>query len=287
MTGKLGKSLPVQNFRAIEFDAEIDQAILAKHIMDGSTSGFPVVLIRNAVERRVCDQICANFLGLVDASGGSRSKDVVVSVSQIGAHQFDKMGSEYLRMVDKVSQQVDALFQGLTQSQRDHALCADLVHRLAGELGVTFRPAMQDGKKSALCTARSWAAPGSNSLLAHEDFSQLSVAARDGFEITNVSSVVAYNLCLANETGGELVVWNLEPSLKAKEDLHVQTTGYPYPQDWLEGIPFIEIKLNPGDAYFLKANLIHAVRATPPKSRATLGRFLGWIESGQEIVYWT
>ncbi len=282
-----GRSFPAGNFRVVEIDPTKGSELLTEQLLSKDTDGYPICVIRGAVDREICSTIEANFWRLIAVSAETRPKDEVVAVAQIGAHQFGKSGHQYLSMAKSTEQLIAELFVGLTEQQVSSALFEDFMVSGLSRRGISFRAARAFGMQSSRCAARSWKVPGKYALLPHEDFSQLLSARADHFEISTIESVTAYNLCVANPGGSRLHVWNVDPSPSSKTELGLQGVGYPYPLDLLNGYEKLEVELGSGDAYFLRSNFVHAVVSTGVDGRITLGRFLGRLADVNTFVYWT
>ena len=282
-----GTSFPPQKFVA-EFDYEnpsIEK--LANHILAQEANGFPVYVIRNSVSTNICRQVKENFWSVVNKFGGDRNFDSYVSVTQVGATQFGKNGTSYLKMVEFTKANTNALFSGLSKADISKLLLENFIIEALAKRGIIFRPSQASGRSAGICTARVWSENDYFALKPHEDLSQLSIAASDGFEICKVTSVISYNFCVSNDTEGKLFVWNIDPDLESKQSLGLVTTGYPYDIKTLSEIDCLKIDLMPGDAYFLRANFVHAVSQTIASRRITLGRFMGIIPNCNDFVYWT
>lgn len=81
------------------------------------------------------------------------------------------------------------------------------------------------------------------------------------------------------------MVWNIKPDEILREELNVESTGYPYPLDYVDTFDKISVKLNEGDLYFLNASHVHGVKNSSHYKRITSGRFISKINN--KVVYWT
>jgi len=241
-------------------------------------------VVRNYIDHNSCSELCNSFTAIIEETGGSR-QDGFVPVHQIGSTQFMKTSIEYMDECIATKMYVDSLINNLeNQSLKTDFLLEKTLKSHFAQKNIVFRPSQFNENSCNHFTARNWRNQTAGlTLLPHEDFSQLSVAEEDGFEIGSVKKVVACNLCIT-QPGGELILWNLEPDMDMKKRFNVEKTGYPYPIEILENIQKYTIELNAGDLFFINANCIHAVSSS--HYRITLGRFMGY-SSTNEIVYWT
>ncbi|WP_444626238.1 2OG-Fe(II)-dependent halogenase WelO5 family protein [Flavobacterium columnare] len=249
----------------------------------------PVYVVRNFLKVDYCDDVKNEFLSILsDTNGGNRSKDFV-PVLQIGATQFTKSSTYYLEECESTKKNIDRLIDSIKNSEvREDFLLEKSLEEEFLNRGFIFKPSSFEGKEVNPFTIRQWTNSNDKglSLLPHEDLSQLNLAKLDGYEIGDVKTVIACNLCLSNSKGGELIIWNIDPDIELKKSLGVENSGYPYPIEMLNDVEHISININPGDLYFINANFIHAVKEIQGNERITLGRFMGFC-SDDTIVYWT
>ena len=153
--------------------------------------------------------------------------------------------------------------------------------------GYTFRIAKHRGQQANDFLLRSWNGNGIFSLEPHEDYSQLTASIQKPFEIQKVInfSVVAANICLQNENGGELYYWNIKPDSKTRKSLGLEQTGHPYPLSLIGNLEKMVIPISKGDIYFFNGAFLHAV-ASHIGNRATLSFLMGFCDS-QNVIRWT
>lgn len=273
-------------FSPIEHNQIPDFDILRAMIMGELCA--PAYIVRDYISHNICNIIKRKFFELISETDGGNRQNDFVPVIQIGATQFNKSSSDYIFEVSRTKAQIDEILRSVEIDHHQVDLFLDRFLTTNFEnIGIKFRPSRFDGTEVNNFTIRKWTNSGMDSfaLLPHEDLSQLSFARADGFEISDVSKVIACNICVSNSGGGDLLIWNLDPSLELKMKLGVEDTGYPYPLGILKSIKCCRIRINPGDIYFINANLIHAVEEINSSSRITLGRFVG--NYGDQVMYWT
>jgi hypothetical protein len=132
---------------------------------------------------------------------------------------------------------------------------------------------------------RLWQGKGEFSLVPHEDSSQCFTPFQKGFEIQRGFELLAsMNLCIRNDGGGDLIVWDLRPDESIKTNSHVGWQGGPYPRELVSGFQCLDIKICAGDLYFFDGSYIHAVGETTGE-RATVSTLIG--DLGDDIICWT
>jgi len=282
----LGISQAKGTFKVIETQKHLDFSIF-QSMINPDIYEIPVYVIRNFYSKEICMRLQKRFQEIILKTDGGNRKGFV-PVNQIGATQFLKNSQEYMEECistrGNVNHLVDALGDALLI---EDFLLGRTFREKFKEIGFTFRPASYNNQMVNVGTIRKWINNKDGlALLPHEDLSQLNVAKVDNFEIHEIRKVIACNICISNDQGGELIVWNIAPSLEQRKEFGVENNGYPYPLEWVEQFEQIAIKIHPGDLYFINANFIHGVKKVNAGSRITMGRFIG-IKSKKEIVYWT
>lgn len=250
---------------------------------------YPAYIIRNFLNDGTCLKLKEQFLDIInETNGGNRAKDFV-PVLQIGATQFKKTSVEYIEECKQTKSNIDRFLSVIeNEIERENFLLEKEMASEFNKEAISFRASKYDGNHVNRFTIRQWKNSNleSLSLLPHEDLSQLNLAKNDDYEIGDVKTVVACNLCVSNNKGGELLIWNFEPDTQLKELLGVENCGYPYPMNLFHDKESISLQINEGDLYFINANLIHAVKEIIGVERITAGRFMGYI-SKDTVVYWT
>lgn len=157
--------------------------------------------------------------------------------------------------------------------------------------GMTLRPALHDGRLAERLRVAMWNSDGDYALLPHEDISQLSDPEQEGFEIQRTQNPVAVNFYPAMpEQGGQLRVWDIAPDARTRQRLGISTSGFPYPLEALDRIPYVDIKAKAGDAVFLQGRFVHAVlgsNGSVSAPRITMNGFFGISADGSTVIQWT
>jgi L-isoleucine 31-dioxygenase len=278
----------MEKIRLVEDHQEINFETIYE-LLNQKESKNCAYIIRDYLKFGECISLKEEYTKIInETNGGNRANDFV-PVNQIGATQFTKSTPEYFNECSRTKDQIMQIIDSIN----DHSLKDDflLEKSLKDELykyGVDFAPSSFNDQYVNQFTIRQWINSNDKglALLPHEDLSQLNFAKLDSYEIGNVKKVIACNLCISNSKGGELLIWDADPDLETKIKLGVENSGYPYPLELLEDTDCISIKINPGDLYFINANLIHAVKEIQGNERITLGRFMGFC-ADNKVVYWT
>lgn len=87
------------------------------------------------------------------------------------------------------------------------------------------------------------------------------------------------------EEGGELEMWNIEPSEEEYRQLQGEK-GYGLDRNILPP-PASVIKPQPGDLILLNPRFIHAVRPSSLSHRVTLSSFVGYFGEDKPLAYWS
>lgn len=271
-------------FRMVENIVTFDMENLLKVFRNE----IPVYIIRKMIDLDICHRIRGEFNDVIKESHGGNRIDVLVPVYQIGATQYTKSSKDYFDECEGTRHNVNRILMSVKEDSGADFLLENFLEYEFSKRNIIFRPSTYLDQKVNMFTIRQWRnANNSNlSLLPHEDFSQLRLAGEDGYEIADVKRVVASNLCVSNNIGGELMIWNYEPTMELKRSLGVEYSGYPYPLELLSESESITVDINPGDIYFINANLIHAVKELRGSERISAGRFMGFV-SDDTVVYWT
>jgi hypothetical protein len=278
-----------ENFSYVETSAsEIDTDIIYDIVTRGHHNGAIVYVLRNAFSPESAASIVENFDRLLyETDGGNRHDDGYVKINQIGATQFSRSGEEYVREVMGTAQMSLDLLEELSGDEIEQMFNTGLLEKIFARRGVVFRSSRFKSIPGGFCTFRRWLDNGEMALMPHEDSAQLITARTDDYEIAGARHVVSYNAAVeTTDIGGELVVWNLNPDDRCRENLGLVGTGYPYPIRELEGVESFTVQLHEGDAYFLNSSFIHGVSSLQEGRRLSAGRFIGKI-TDDLVVYWT
>lgn len=204
----------------------------------------------------------------------------------LGTYHWGKRQDEYLEECRTMGPAVDEFLEAIGPENSWRRFERSLGDHLEAE-SVMLRPANWAGVKSATPLIRAWYGQGSFSLIPHEDMAQCSDPAQSGFEIqdTLAHSVCSVNMCIGNEGGGQLILWDRIPSDNDRRALGTEFTGGPYPTGFVAGVSRIELDVREGDLYIFNGSLVHAVASTVGQ-RATVSCLIGF-RSQEEVVMWT
>lgn len=217
-----------------------------------------------------------------------RQRQDAVPAVHIGDGHYAKTLAEYFRAAASGEAEMNAVYRraGIDLAQRSGA---DL--RALLDPGQALRPAMSGDWQAAELKAVAWIGKdGGLALSAHDDSAQLNSREQAGFEPQQVQHPVAVNIYAAMpKSGGELRVWNLQPSDACKRELGLEETGFPYPAPLLAALPFIDIASRPGDLVLLNGRFLHAVRGWDGAvgERIVYNGFIGLSRDGATVLRWT
>lgn len=278
-----------ENFSYLETSvAEIDTEIIYDIITRGNHNGAVVYVIRSAFHAETAARVVENFdRVLAETSGGNRVDDNFVKTNQVGATQFSRSGEEYVREVLQTSPTSLDLLAGVSHEEVEQIFLTESLEKLFAEKGMIFRNSRFKNIPGGFSTFRRWLDNGEMALHPHDDTAQLLAARKDDYEIARARHVVSYNAAVeTTDKGGALVVWNLNPDDRCRENLGLVGTGYPYPTDELVDLESFRLELRRGDVYFLNSSFIHGVSSLQEGRRLSAGRFIGQV-ADDLVVYWT
>jgi len=272
-----GTRLRADEFVCTEVDSTVDGAHL-RALLEGR--GGPL-LVRRFISPVACRTIATRFVAATGA--GQRTDDV--QGREVGVGHYGKTIDGYLDRVEATRAEVEGLFDGTAHVP---TMIAEALKR-AVEPGVTVRPAMHGGRSAACVRASQWQRAGKFILAPHDDKAQCSQAAQRGFEIQEIDSPVSVVVYPSMpEQGGELRLYNMAPDDQTRTLLGISETGHPYPVELLDGIPYIDIRTEAGDALFANGSFLHAVRqchGTIP--RVSLTGFFGLNRRKDVVLLYT
>ncbi|MFI9172419.1 2OG-Fe(II)-dependent halogenase WelO5 family protein [Streptomyces lincolnensis] len=265
---------------------DFDINIVISMLRDGHCDGSVAYVIRNAVPAGDCRTVYTNFKRIISEHGSQRAFDDIIKANQIGSTQFQKSGQAYAMSTARAQPLMLALFDNLSPDQASQFMLDNQLQASFLKHGLHFGPARFKSTYANYCTIRAWLDNGEMALHPHEDISQVQAARTDDFEIQAVETAMSFNVCIARSgSGGGTTVWDLQPSPEARRSLGLYDTGYPYPVDFVGGLPSFTLTLNPGDCYFLGASFLHGVQPTFGE-RVTAGRFMG-LTKDNRVLFWT
>lgn len=151
----------------------------------------------------------------------------------------------------------------------------------------TLRGARWNGAEALFPLIRAWDGTGEFSLVPHDDLAQCQDPRQASFEIQSVPRYAAcsINLCIANDGGGALVLWDCVPTDEDRQRAGTQFTGGPYPPSLVESYRKLEIEVAVGDLWIFNGGLVHAVRRATGR-RATVSSLFG-LRDEHTVILWT
>lgn len=206
-----------------------------------------------------------------------------VPAKKLGADHFGKNTDVYLSEVEQTQEPICSLFRQTidvpAKVQQTLQRCVDP--------GMVVRRAEYQRRLAGSIRAVSWTGKGALALGIHDDISQLSQPEQSGFEIQDVRVPVAINMYpVADPNCGCLRVFNLRVAPQVKLALGIEHTGYPFPEEMLESVPFFDLRVDAGDLVLLDGRYLHGVTAGSGE-RLLLNCFAGLLRDGSTVVTWT
>lgn len=281
-----GKSFLKENFKVLEADTTINMEVIDCMLKGEGEYNVPIYIIRNYLTKKHFSQVKVKFYDIIKKTSGGNRQENFVKVFQIGSTQFQKNLEEYFEECIVCKENVNNLLHAIDDTKvRENFMLENTFKKYFSSKQTTFKPSSHNGTSCNKFTARHWNNDGDLLLLAHEDLTQLSEL-KDLNEMGNVNTVIASNVCIENSFDSKLLLWNISPNVAEKKKLNLETLGYPYPLDILEGIDCLSLSTKPGDIYFINANFIHAVTKEKNNKRISVGRFMGY-SAPNKVIYWT
>lgn len=261
------------------FHFEERQGFSPDEVIEVLNGKYLGVIYRNAVDPRTSASLLQDFW----RSPATKRRSDAPSYF-LGTYHFNKSVETYLAESAAVNPSVENLVNSPDSPWAwFRTIVADRLRRDGAEL----RVAEMAGQKACLALVRSWDAEGEFALYPHEDMSQCQDPRQAGFEIQQVANheVCAVNICLANGSGGRLVMWNVRPDEATRERLGIRYTGFSYPPAELDGISELRLDVGPGDIYVFNGSYIHAVEPAQAV-RANISFFIGRLDE-RTVATWT
>jgi hypothetical protein len=223
-------------------------------------------------------------------SPGTRPRTDGVPGRALGAYHYGKTYDEYAAGIDASEGFVDEFLLAGGDPVRSvlNSMQAALHAR-----NITVRPAMWHSRHAARARALSWTGEGRFLLDPHEDISQLTEPAQEGFEVQRAfgRKVIAVNIYPnVPRGGGTLKVWNVIPDHDTRVKFGALHTGYPYPAESLTDSQSLEFAPASGSIVLMNGCLIHAVTGysegtSPHAPRLLINFFMGDIDE-HTMVHW-
>lgn len=206
---------------------------------------------------------------------------------KIGADQYAKTSDGYVAEVAESNAEVAKLFHNARhigeKARGDVQACLPA--------GIGLRRAEYKGHLAGDIRGVKWLGEGNFALAPHEDLSQLSHPGQQGFEIQEVETPVAFNIYpFVAPCAGRFRAYNIQPDEATRARLDVLYTGYPYPQERLDGFEYIDVEVESGDALLFNGRFVHGVlgsRCEGSKERLLLNFFVGLKRGGNCVISWT
>ena len=260
-------------FRMFETDGDM----VSEVIMDLLCGRGLGLVVKRYLDEETCQKIYGNANRLM--------QDVRTDVPavKLGADQFGKSTEAYFNEVEATSLAVASLFRGAVQVAEK--LRFDIQRCL--DHGMVVRRAQNEGRVAGDIRAANWTGNGAFSLGVHDDQAQLTSPSQIGFEIQHVRTPVAFNVYpIAEPNCGRLRIFNLVADENTKRRLNIVHTGYPYPIEALDEVPFIDVQIDPGDLVVLNGRYLHGV-TSGGGARLLLNLFAGLLDDLSTVVTWT
>ncbi|MEU9114356.1 hypothetical protein AB0D04_21850 [Streptomyces sp. NPDC048483] len=275
-----GQVHPADYFRFVERD-EMDWQAWTD-VLHGKVAG---AIFRGVLPPDVCERIRRNFWSSPMLRSDERSaRDADY---WCGNHLFTASSLDwYLAEADRARPALETLCAGpgrtplsLLDEYRDH---------LAGE-GVRLRLAEHRGRRAAPFRLRSRADSDALVLAPHDDAEAIRHARHiDGCEVQRVSRLCNALMCVENNSGGELLYWNISPDRKSRHAFGMSTDSYGYPIESLSGIEQLTVPVHAGDVYIFDTANVHAVAPCGSDGvfRTTINLLMGELDE-ETTVYWS
>jgi len=268
----------IDSFFRVEDRLEYDDD-LVRSVLDGALAA---VVFRKYAPTEECEELLASFL----TNPSTRVRHGDATGRYLGTFHWRKTKEDYLADSDAIVDAVDAIVGRFGGASSWRKFEESLRQNLARD-GVTLRRATWDGSEVASPLVRAWDGVGEYSLIPHDDLAQILDERQRGFEAQDVASYTscAANLCFANGSDGNLVLWDYIPTREDRVAFGTELEGGPYPPSAVQGHKRIDVRIGPGDLYIFNGALVHAVGATR-EQRATISTLLGF-SSRSTVLLWT
>lgn len=208
----------------------------------------------------------------------------------VGAYMARQPLMKFLENSAAMNPHLESMFKG-TQNVMKSLI--DKLTLMFSWKGITFRRAEYEGKEIAPWVIHNWSRNKNREngqvIYPHDDLSLAVNPLLDGFEIQNVYSSFAINLCVENTdpSGGKLCFWNALPDVDEIKRNAKLFEYSPYDKVDLKQYDYREVKINSGDLYIFNGQFLHAVTDLRKNDDNRLGitMFCGYIDE-KTIIYW-
>ena len=256
-------------------DVDAFDPVLIREILAERLGGFIVRGFASNTE-------CVNTLEYLQSHPDTRLRTGDATGKYLGTFHWGKNLSEYFSECRRMRQ---VIAEAIPENHPWARFLTELTAYAKRE-GLMVRSAKWGADESIAPLIRSWAGTNGYALIPHEDIAQCSQPAQQGFEIQEVKNAVASaNLCIANDSGGELVLWDVIPDSSMRRRFDTMYDGGPYPAEFLRVFNYKSIEISAGDLYVFNGAHIHAVSAAKGE-RATVSALMGEVKNG-DIAIWT
>ncbi|QPL92250.1 hypothetical protein I3J15_02440 [Streptomyces clavuligerus] len=252
------------------------------NVLGGRLAG---AIFRGVLSPEVCERIRRNFWSsalLRSKKYSGRSADY-----WCGDHLFTAPGLDaYLNQAEHARPLLETLCAGpgrtplsLLDEYRDH---------LAAR-GVRLRLAEHGGRSAAPYRLRSRSDSRRPVLAPHDDAEAIRHARHiAGCEVRRVRHLCNALMCVENDSGGELLYWNIAPDRASREAYGMHTDSYGYPMESLSGIEQLTVPVRAGDVYLFDTANVHAVapNAGDGSFRTTINLLMGELDD-RTTLYWS
>lgn len=196
-----GKVFPEEKFLFYETDKF--QLDILEEVLNGERAG---VIFRNIISPEDRSLISKNFW----KHPQRYIRDVDVPAHYVGAYHYEKTLKRYLEEAELYNSGLEVLFEGATNP---FGSFLTEVSKYFQRKAIELRIAAHEKRLASPFVMRSWTDSGTYSLKPHEDEAQCNSLKQTGFEIQEAArnALVAVNICIENDGGGELHYWNIQP----------------------------------------------------------------------------
>ena len=277
-----GISMPNKGFRIHETYKKIDITSVSK-VLNGELAAY---CIHDFLEIEQCTKIVENFWNCPKKSARYGVGEDGVEGYFIGASHIEKTTEKYLQEAQDYASAIENLYLNTI-----NPLDKFRKSLLTNSHYTNVRPAQHNGLLAGNSKAVYWNNLGNFLLEPHDDLAQLSDPLQNGFEIQQATRVMAINFYpQVPKNTGQLKIWNIEPYQKARDELNLTYSGFPYPAELLTEFQNLIIPVQTGDLCVINGNLIHAVirgsNNSLPKDRLLISCFMTY-NSNNELIWWT